>query len=332
MMEKYKKIAFYPSIMIEYNYMSRNLSNSNRFTEVYHTRIKAKREGNKKVANALKLIVNTTYGAMNNKYNDLYDPSMALAVCVTGQILLIELIEKMKHSIESFYIINTNTDGIMFAIHPKDHELANTIVHEWESLHNMTMEEDIIDKVAQRDVNNYVISQDGDKLKYKGGALSDYDKKDSWKHNSLAICAEALVKKLIFDTSIEETIFNCNDLSKFQMIGKTGRTYDSTYRLMNGIYEPIQKVNRIFAGNDSSKGSVYKHKKEKDKEGNLRDRYDKLANCPENTLIDGYDDFTIEDINKQWYVDLTNKRFNEFKGGKKNGKESTRRKRSGNAE
>lgn len=318
--------SFYPSMILVYGYASRNIPDDKMYANVYHTRIKAKREGNKKIANALKLVLNTFYGAMNNKYNDLYDPSMALAVCVTGQLLLIELLEVLKERIPSFNLIQSNTDGIMFALSRKDLELSRTIVHEWEELHQMGMEEDEIVKVAQRDVNNYAILQSGDVLKYKGGDLSDYNKKDKWKHHSLEVCAEALVKKLIYDTPIEETILACNELDKFQMIGKTGRTYLDTCRWTSEGYVPIQRVNRIFAGQTGS-GAIYKHKKEKDKEGNVRDRYDKIANCPDITLIDGYDTFTIEDIDKQWYIDFTTKKYKKFKGGKENGEESKRSKR-----
>ena len=54
--------------------------------------MKAKKAGDKKTANALKLVANTSYGAMLNgkngiSYNDLYDPLMGRSVCITGQLL-----------------------------------------------------------------------------------------------------------------------------------------------------------------------------------------------------------------------------------------------------
>lgn len=264
---------------------------------------------------------------MNNEYNDLYDPSYNLATCITGQILIIELINKLYEQIYSFKIIQSNTDGIMFKINRNEWEKVKEIIHSWEEQHKMTMEEDIIQRVVQRDVNNYCMLQENGKIKFKGGALSDYNpewdkpEKIRWKHNSLSIVAESLVKKMLFDTEIEETINECDDLMKFQIIGKTGSTYLKTVRLGNGEYKEIQKVNRIYAGTDSNKGSIYKVKNDKDKNGNPKLRYDKLANCPFNTLIDGYDDFNISDIDKQWYIDLAIKRFQEFIGGKKkNGK------------
>lgn len=309
--------SMYPTIVLKYGYASRNIVDTTKYEEVYHTRLTAKHNGDKKTANALKLVLNTFYGAMNNEYNDLYDPSMNLATCVTGQLLLIELINDLD-TLGTLEFIQYNTDGIMFKCPIDSYQQVIDKIHKWEELHGLTMEEDRISKVAQRDVNNYAILMENGKVKFKGGELSDYnpDKEERWKHHSLEICAEALVKKLIFDTPIEETILCCNELSKFQMIGKTGHTYFKAVRVMNGEYRDIQRVNRIFAGTDPAKGTIYKVKHDKDKEGNHRLRYDKLAKVPIKTLIDGYDTFTIDDIDKQWYVDYANSKFQDFKGGK----------------
>ena len=44
----------------------------------------------------LKLVNNTTYGASGAKFNALYDKRMANSICYTGQLLLIDLIEKLE--------------------------------------------------------------------------------------------------------------------------------------------------------------------------------------------------------------------------------------------
>ena len=49
--------SLYPSIMIEYNLLSRNTPIPERFKEVYYERIKAKSEGNREVSEALKLVL-----------------------------------------------------------------------------------------------------------------------------------------------------------------------------------------------------------------------------------------------------------------------------------
>ncbi|MGL5717265.1 MAG: hypothetical protein ACRCX2_29910 [Paraclostridium sp.] len=39
---------------------------------------------------------NSTYGASKDKFNNLYDPLMANNVCITGQLLLVDLLEKLE--------------------------------------------------------------------------------------------------------------------------------------------------------------------------------------------------------------------------------------------
>lgn len=79
--------------------------------------MKAKKAGDKKTANALKLVANTSYGAMLNgkngiSYNDLYDPLMGRSVCITGQLLLLELSMHLVAECPTLKIIQLNTDGI----------------------------------------------------------------------------------------------------------------------------------------------------------------------------------------------------------------------------
>ena len=77
----YDVSSFYPHLMTICGYTSRNIPDPKIFEEVLDTRMKAKASGDKATANALKLVVNTTYGAMLNQYNDLYDPLMGRSVC-----------------------------------------------------------------------------------------------------------------------------------------------------------------------------------------------------------------------------------------------------------
>lgn len=338
----YDVASLYPTIVLVFGYVSRCIKDKTLYENVYHNRLNAKKNGDKKTADALKLILNTFYGAMNNQYNDLYDPAYNLATCITGQLLIIELINKLVERVKSFSLVQSNTDGIMFKIDRSEWDTVKEVVKGWEELHSMLMEEDIIDKVVQRDVNNYCILMKDGKPKYKGGNLSDYNPKDEvrWKHNSLEIVAESLIKKMLYDVPIEDTIENCNDLMKFQMIAKTGSTYHKTVRYVNQVFQTsprgkttlltaehqdVQKVNRIFAGSRTENGAVYKVKHDKDKNGNERTKYDKISNCPLQTLIDGYDEFTIADIDKNWYIALAKERFEEFLGGKKDAKSKERR-------
>ncbi len=304
--------SLYPSIILNNNYVSRCVPDSELYRKVYTDRLAAKKEKNKPLANALKLVLNTFYGAMNNQYNELYDPSMALATCVTGQILLIELIICLGDEV-SLEFIQSNTDGIMFKVAKSDRPRVLEIISEWEQRHHLGMEEDVIIKVAQRDVNNYCMMFADGKIKCKGGELSDYnpDGEVRWKHNSLSICCEAMINYFMLNKDPRDTIEQCKDLSKFQMITKVGRTYDYAVRYEYGEYKPIQRINRVFAGKNICKGIIYKVK-----QSGEQISYNQLPNCPERTLIDGYDNVTIDDVDKEWYVNLVEKRIKKFKGEK----------------
>ncbi|HFG9290770.1 TPA: hypothetical protein ACGI32_003875, partial [Clostridioides difficile] len=87
--------SFYPSLMIRYNYHSRNIKNPQKYVEIYDKNLQLKKEKSP-LRPAYKLAVNKTYGGMKDKNNNLYDPRQANNVCVSGQLLLLDLIEKLE--------------------------------------------------------------------------------------------------------------------------------------------------------------------------------------------------------------------------------------------
>ena len=104
-LRNYDVASYYPHLMTLYDYTSRNIPSAEMFENVLKTRMTAKSSGDKATANALKLVVNTTYGAMLNQYNDLYDPLMGRSVCVTGQLFLFELGSHLYNDIPDLRIV-----------------------------------------------------------------------------------------------------------------------------------------------------------------------------------------------------------------------------------
>ena len=70
--------SLYPSIMIEYGYISRNVENPDKYREIRDTRLRLKAEKNP-MQQPLKIVLNSTYGAMKDKHNNLYDPLMGIS-------------------------------------------------------------------------------------------------------------------------------------------------------------------------------------------------------------------------------------------------------------
>lgn len=308
--------SYYPSIMIENGYLSRNVADPLLFEEAYHARMKAKVEGDTKTNNALKLVLNTTYGASNNQYNDLFDPLMAHSVCISGQLYLIELINRLGHALPDLLLIQANTDGIMFRIPRVDVPEVRKIIADWEKRTKFTMEEDVITQVRQRDVNNYCIRMKNGKIKAKGGALSNW-KGGNFQNSTLAIVCKAMVLNLLDDIPVEETINGCDDIFMFQMIAKAGGTYEKVVHATEVGDIDINRTNRVYACANKNTGTVYKIKS--------NGRRDKLASAPEHSIIDNEGNLTIDKIDKHWYIVLCNERLTKFRGIKAPRKTKTKK-------
>lgn len=320
--------SYYPSMMLHYDYISRNIPSSEGFADVYVTRMKAKNTGDSKVSNDLKLVLNTTYGAMKNRYNDLYDPRNANAICVGGQVLLTDLIEKLE-VVEGFELVQSNTDGIMISVPRK--KLADTyeIVSEWEERTKMNMEYVEVLGIVQKDVNNYVMKTgavfeikdgkmnvlyDGHKsfIETKGGYVSLHAGGD-YRNNSLVVVHKALVNYFMNGIPVEETIRSEKDPINFQIIAKTGGTYDRTEYHYDGKAHDTQRVNRVYASKDKKAGTIYKIK---EKNGEVV-RRDKIANLPDHCLIDNEGKAKIEDIDLDFYIDMAKDRIVDYVGVRK---------------
>ena len=308
--------SFYPSMMIVNKYLSRNVQNPKDFEDVVKLRLDAKRSGDKKTADALKMVVNTAYGCSNNKYNDMYDPLMAHSICISGQLYLVMLVNTLDAEIGSFRLIQSNTDGIMFSVDNEHVSDVRKLVGDWERITGFVMEETVIESVVQRDVNNYVMREAGGKVKVKGGVVSDY-KGGDFKHNSLSIVCKAVVDNLLDGIPVEKTIGECTDPFAFQMITKAGGTYEKVVHV-NGFGEvEVNRTNRVYAGKDERLGAVYKIKAD--------GRRDRIANCPEHAIVDNSGILGVDKIDKQWYIDLATKRRDEFLGIKPNRKKRSKK-------
>ncbi len=314
--------SLYPHILAleEYNTISRNIKDSKAYYNTLQTRLKLKHEGKKKEQLALKLVLNTTYGCLLNQYNDLFDPKGARSTCIIGQLLISELTERL-YRIGDVQLVQVNTDGIMIKLPRKKLDEYYKVCEEFSNKVKIKLEYDIIEKIVQRDVNNYILyMKDGDhyKIKAKGGMFSNLPKLEmdenyniksyyepNYKTNSMAIVSESIARFLLIGTPIRDTINNCNNIYEFQQISHLGSTYEKCVQESpNGDIE-LQKNNRIYASN-VPRGTIIKVKP--------NGRRDSLANQPPNPIVDNGNECTIDDINKEWYIEFAQEKANDFLG------------------
>lgn len=289
--------SLYPSLMLQYDLQSRAISDKSIYRKIYDTNIEMKKNKDPKRP-IYKLICNTTYGCMGDKFNPLYDQKMRNLVCVFGQVLILDLIEKLEPYCK---LIQSNTDGILILIKRKDFDTVDDIVAEWEDRTRLSMEFDYFKKIVQKDVNNYVaIDKDGH-YKSKGA----YVKKLSTLDNDLPIVNEAIVNFIVHDIPVEKTIGDCKELIKFQKVYKLS----SSYKLaMHNGRMMDQKSYRVFASKnieDTFLGKV------KPKGTSI----EKFAGCPDHCFIVNDDIKTTkvpDNLDREWYIQLAKDRLEQF--------------------
>lgn len=274
---------------------------------------------------SLKLVINTVYGAMLNLFNDLADRWAGRSVCISNQLAMTMLIVMLARECKTIDFVNINTDGIMFTIDKSELEKSDVIIATWSEITRFEMEKDDFKKVIQKDVNNYIgITPDG-KFKTKGGYVSLY-KGGNFKTNSLQIIHKAIVDYLVSGIPAETTINECKDIFAFQQIVKTGGTFEGSYHYVNGVREPIQKVNRVYAVKDPKYGAVVKGKwiTEKRKKNKDTGKMEStpvdppvwsetvISECPDHAFIDNENVLTVDDLDKDYYIDMAKKRIDKY--------------------
>lgn len=254
----YDVASYYPRIILNNRLFPKHIGEP--FLDIYNSlverRLKAKKSGDKVTNESLKITINGSFGKLGSKWSCLYSPDLMLQVTVTGQLSLLMLIERME--LAGISVVSANTDGIVTKMKPDQQELADSIVSDWEFETEYEMESTDYTSLNSRDINNYIaVKETGSKGK---GAYSDqrehYYKLRSNPSND--ICTEAVKLFLQDGTSVEKTVKNCKDITKFlnlrtvnggavkdgKVIGKAIRWYygseelDAIYYKTNGNKVP----------------------------------------------------------------------------------------------
>ena len=272
----------------------------------------------------LKLPINAYTGALRATFNALYDPLQGFSICTTGQLLILQLIYDLQR-IPTLEMVSANTDAVMFTIEEEHKPKAIEVLDTWQKHTGLELEEDKIVKIIMRDVNNYceiLEVKDGYKVNYKGGEFKgnhnfkwnkdkqtfEYSFEDDFETNSLTIISEAMLKNLLFDIPVDETINKCDDIFRFQIITHLGHTYKKLVQESPEGDIELQRNNRIYAGKKPN-GLIVKVKYD--------GRRDSLANCPPNPIVDNANHCTIDDVNKEWYIKVARQKLSDFRGVKR---------------
>lgn len=343
--------SLYPSLLDLYNYISRNCADPNKYRNTKNERLEAKRKGDKRTADALKNPLNVTSGAMDQKTNPLYDPRNARSMRISGQLFLTELVIELLTECLTLKLLNFNTDGLMYSVDRSELPKVNEICSRWEQRTRFELETDHIKEVWIKDVNGLMFIDDHGKIKTVGGYLNyGIAEKGGWKiNNDHTIVKDAVIAYFAHGTPVEETIYGCDDIFKFQIIAKAGAGYksvyrvphdfkkrkdkwvkDNSYKVPNGIgkngrpkfktvkptfkwhnYDgPRKEVQRVNRVYASVKPNMGTLVKVKP-DGTVG----KIGGLPDNCIIDNRNRLTLDDVDREWYVRLAKKYIEDYTGG-----------------
>lgn len=289
--------AYYPSLQLQYKYGYRNMGNPENFEKIHGENLRLKATGDKVARLPYKIADNAISGQLKDPNSSLYDPRDNNAICVNGQLLLVDLIEKVEPYCQ---LIQSNTDGILLKLNSiNDFDLLDDIVWEWEKRTGMRMGFDIYTKVFQKDVNNYLLVNAEGKTKTKGA----YTKALSRVDNDLPIINKAMVDYMVHGIPVEKTINECDELIMFQKVVKLSGKFDW---VEHDGKKYSYKCYRVFASK-FNEGMIYKCKYD--------GKRDKFGNTPENCFIDNSNingKKVPSYLDKQWYINLAKKRLSQY--------------------
>lgn len=290
--------SFYPSMMIEYDFLTRNCKDKSAYRDIYNKRVALKKAGKSKEQAPYKTVLNATYG-ISKAEGKAYDPRQANNICINGQLLLLDLIEKLEGHCE---LIQSNTDGLIIQIEDTDDafNFIDDICYEWESRTRMKLGFDIISEIWQGDVNNYIFRFENGKLERKGV----YVKELSELENDLPIVNEAIAKYLTENIPVAKTVCECTDMMQFQRVVKVSGNYDHAWHNGKKLHG---KCFRVFASKSPADTYIGKCK-------GIGATIEKFPNTPEHCFIDNgivRNKTVADNLDKNWYINIAKKRLAE---------------------
>lgn len=297
--------SYYPTLILNNNFLSdRSIK---KYKDIYDRRLELQKQKDNK-QEAYKLITNIVYGGLKSKWSNLYNPQMSNSIVVNGQLILTHLILLLENFCE---LIQSNTDGIIIKYEPIMRESIIKIVKLFEEHYNLQFDIDYITKIAQKDVNNYVI-------KYKDGTIhgigrfANFDG-GNYTRNSMTIIDKALTKYYMDGVKINKTImdeYKKGNLQAFQYVVKAGKFDGMAQEQLDDTlfkdykqsrFKKLNNVNRVFATRNKNLGSIYRVRE------SAETQYVKVPYTSENCLVwnDDLKKLNRRLIDLNWYIKET---------------------------
>lgn len=209
-------------------------------------------------ADSLKITINGLFGKLGNRYSLVYAPDLMIQVTITGQLVLLMLIEMIEDL--GISVVSANTDGVLVKCPKARYEELQARVAWWESLTDYKTEETRYKGIWAADVNNYFAHKDdgkaGEMFKIKGrfGEKGSAGNSVLSKNPENLICSDAIMALIEHGTPVADTIRACKDIRRFVTLRRVtgGARKSQTYlgKVIRWYYSTEMKgeINRVTSG------------------------------------------------------------------------------------
>lgn len=224
--------SYYPNLIRRFDLLPNSVKDKQAYYQMIDDRILLKKTDPSK-ADAYKLVLNTVFGALlyrslySGKVGKLFDFEKFLQVTITGQLLIMKLVEDL--TLAGFKVVYINTDGLM--IEDNGDDGWKKIMRDWEMFTSLTLEENKVEFTYIKDVNNYIlgIHNDGEETKIRSKGLFNLSLKSgpslTTNFAKRRISIQAVINYVLNDTPIEDTIRESKDIRDFILHWKFGNQY-----------------------------------------------------------------------------------------------------------
>lgn len=247
--------SYYPSLMDVYKIAPAHM-NQDAFVKLIHwlkeTRVTAKHSKEAYIngipkdvlAQALKIVINSIYGKLGFTGGDTFDLLAVLKVTINGQLLLLKLCESLE--LNGIEVMSANTDGIVIKIPKSKKDVYNKIVDDWCKSTGIGIDSEEYKCYIARDISTYIIEELDGKLSYKGALNPKMYALDLQKGYDMPIVAEAVRNYFIYDKSILDTLYDCDNILDFCKTQNISRDYHIETVSAQGHTTTLQRNIRYY--------------------------------------------------------------------------------------
>ena len=223
--------SFYPMLMLVNQWAPSHLDRDAfvaALQGIITARLAAKDAGNKLLATALKISVNSIFGKTSSAYSWLLDPVLTALVCITGELILLQATERLVAVAGAdVSVLSMNTDGATIRCR-RCHAAAVTQAMA-DSIHYYGMEIETVEyaKIWRRDGNSYIAlptpTPDDPAPAAKCRGDYGYDRSNLEKSPVRRIVVDAVQRHWLAGVDVESTIMGCTDIREFLDFTSTKR-------------------------------------------------------------------------------------------------------------